>query len=236
MEALIYHFKIVTEGFRVPAGEVYQVIESPRGELGYYVVSDGTTQPVSRAHADAQLREPAGDVYNGRRHPDRGRDRFASAAWTSFLGIRTGEDVLALYLDSNDFFTTTGSQVRQASEELSSGAAAVGDDPDAALRAGRGGLGHRRTDRRSGAARRRHPAAGERGAVVLLHAAPQAAGEVSRPDLHQHQLPAARRRQALGARLRRSWASATRKSPPTDRFRSKKWSAWAPAPGRRPSR
>jgi NADH-quinone oxidoreductase subunit D len=45
MEALIYHFKIVTEGFRVPAGEVYQVIESPRGEVGYYVVSDGTTQP-----------------------------------------------------------------------------------------------------------------------------------------------------------------------------------------------
>jgi NADH-quinone oxidoreductase subunit D len=45
MEALIYHFKIVTEGFRVPAGEVYQAIESPRGEVGYYVVSDGTTQP-----------------------------------------------------------------------------------------------------------------------------------------------------------------------------------------------
>ena len=45
MEALIYHFKIVTEGFRVPEGEVYQVIESPRGELGYYVVSDGTSKP-----------------------------------------------------------------------------------------------------------------------------------------------------------------------------------------------
>jgi NADH-quinone oxidoreductase subunit D len=45
MEALIYHFKIVTEGFRVPAGEVYQTIESPRGEVGYYVVSDGTTLP-----------------------------------------------------------------------------------------------------------------------------------------------------------------------------------------------
>jgi NADH-quinone oxidoreductase subunit D len=44
MEALIYHFKIVTEGFRVPAGEVYQVIESPRGEVGYYVISDGTTK------------------------------------------------------------------------------------------------------------------------------------------------------------------------------------------------
>ncbi|MDZ7638944.1 MAG: NADH dehydrogenase (quinone) subunit D [Bryobacterales bacterium] len=46
MEALIYHFKIVTEGVRVPAGEVYQVIESPRGELGYYVVSDGTSKPL----------------------------------------------------------------------------------------------------------------------------------------------------------------------------------------------
>src|SRR5258706_7442136 len=45
MEALIYHFKIVTEGFRVPAGEVYQVIESARGELAYYAVSDGATHP-----------------------------------------------------------------------------------------------------------------------------------------------------------------------------------------------
>jgi NADH-quinone oxidoreductase subunit D len=45
MEALIYHFKIVTEGFRVPEGEVYQVIESPRGELGYYMVGDGTSKP-----------------------------------------------------------------------------------------------------------------------------------------------------------------------------------------------
>jgi NADH-quinone oxidoreductase subunit D len=45
MEALIYHFKIVTEGFRVPPGEVYQAVESPRGEMGYYVVSDGTSHP-----------------------------------------------------------------------------------------------------------------------------------------------------------------------------------------------
>ena len=45
MESLIYHFKIVTEGFTVPAGEVFQAIESPRGEMGYYVVSDGTAKP-----------------------------------------------------------------------------------------------------------------------------------------------------------------------------------------------
>jgi NADH-quinone oxidoreductase subunit D len=45
MEALINHFKIVTQGVRVPAGEVYQAVESPRGELGHYVVSDGSNRP-----------------------------------------------------------------------------------------------------------------------------------------------------------------------------------------------
>jgi NADH-quinone oxidoreductase subunit D len=49
MEALIHHFKLVTEGFRVPAGQVYSAIESPRGELGVHVVSDGGTRPY-RAH------------------------------------------------------------------------------------------------------------------------------------------------------------------------------------------
>jgi NADH-quinone oxidoreductase subunit D len=45
MEALIHHFKMVTQGVRVPAGEVYQAVESPRGELGFYVVSDGEHRP-----------------------------------------------------------------------------------------------------------------------------------------------------------------------------------------------
>ncbi len=45
MEALIHHFKIVSEGFRVPAGEVYASVEGPRGELGYYIVSDGGNRP-----------------------------------------------------------------------------------------------------------------------------------------------------------------------------------------------
>ena len=49
MEALIHHFKLVTEGFRVPAGQVWQSVEAPRGELGVHLVSDGGTRPY-RAH------------------------------------------------------------------------------------------------------------------------------------------------------------------------------------------
>ena len=45
MEGLIHHFKLVTEGFRVPAGQVYVAVESPRGELGVHMVSDGSTRP-----------------------------------------------------------------------------------------------------------------------------------------------------------------------------------------------
>jgi NADH-quinone oxidoreductase subunit D len=54
MEALIHHFKLTTEGFRVPPGQVYSAVESPRGELGAHVVSDGGTRPY-RVH----LREPS---------------------------------------------------------------------------------------------------------------------------------------------------------------------------------
>ncbi len=54
MEALIHHFKLVTEGFRVPAGQVYTAVESPRGELGAHIISDGGTRPY-RVH----FREPS---------------------------------------------------------------------------------------------------------------------------------------------------------------------------------
>ena len=54
MEALIHHFKLVTEGFRVPPGEFYYPIESPRGELGCFVRSDGSSKP-ARVH----MRDPS---------------------------------------------------------------------------------------------------------------------------------------------------------------------------------
>ena len=54
MESLIHHFKLVTEGFAVPPGQVYSSVESPRGELGYHLVSDGGTRPM-RVH----VRDPS---------------------------------------------------------------------------------------------------------------------------------------------------------------------------------
>lgn len=52
MEALIHHFKLATEGYRVPAGEAYVTVESPRGELGFYIVADGSAKPY-RCHVRA---------------------------------------------------------------------------------------------------------------------------------------------------------------------------------------
>ncbi|WP_031467056.1 NADH-quinone oxidoreductase subunit D [Sciscionella sediminilitoris] len=54
MESLIHHFKLVTEGFTVPPGQVYQALEAPRGEVGFHVVSDGGTRPM-RVH----VRDPS---------------------------------------------------------------------------------------------------------------------------------------------------------------------------------
>ena len=54
MESLIHHFKLVTEGFRVAPGEIYNPVESPRGELGCFILADGSSKP-ARVH----FREPS---------------------------------------------------------------------------------------------------------------------------------------------------------------------------------
>ena len=45
MEALIHHFKLFTEGYRVPKGDVYTAVEAPKGEFGVYLISDGSNKP-----------------------------------------------------------------------------------------------------------------------------------------------------------------------------------------------
>ena len=69
MEALIHHFKLVTEGFRVPPGEVYTAIEAPRGELGCFVLADGSSKP-ARVH-----------IRDACFHNLQGYPRCARAAW-----------------------------------------------------------------------------------------------------------------------------------------------------------
>jgi len=78
MEALIHHFKLVTEGFRVPPGEVYAAIESPRGELGCFVLADGSAKP-ARVH----MRDPSFVNLQALRYMAEGRliaDLIASIA------------------------------------------------------------------------------------------------------------------------------------------------------------
>lgn len=77
MEALIHHFKLYTEGYRVPAGEVYAAVEAPKGEFGVYLVADGTNKPYRcklRAPGFAHLQ--AMDLLcRGHMLRDRGRTR-----------------------------------------------------------------------------------------------------------------------------------------------------------------
>ena len=73
--SLIHHFKIVTEGFTVPAGEVYQGIESGHGQMGYYVVSDGTAKPYRVHMRYPSLCHAAGAGNHVQGPPDRRRGR-----------------------------------------------------------------------------------------------------------------------------------------------------------------
>ena len=75
MEALIQHFLLYSQGFNVPKGECYVPVEGPRGEHGFYIVSDGGNRPIRvKSRAPSFYRLP-GAAEDGRRRPDRRRDR-----------------------------------------------------------------------------------------------------------------------------------------------------------------
>jgi NADH:ubiquinone oxidoreductase subunit D len=85
MEALIHHFKLYTEGYRVPAGEVYAAVEAPKGEFGVYLVSDGTNKPYRCKMRAPGFRPSAGDGFPVPRPPAGRRLRPFSARSTSCL-------------------------------------------------------------------------------------------------------------------------------------------------------
>ena len=86
MEALIHHFKLYTEGFRVPAGEVYAAVEAPKGEFGVYLVSDGTNKPYK-----AKLRAPGYPHLAAMDHVCRGHMLADVSAILGSLDIVFGE-------------------------------------------------------------------------------------------------------------------------------------------------
>ena len=56
MESMIHHFKLFTEGYRVPVGQTYQAVEAPKGEFGIYLVSDGANKPYRERYVHPDLR------------------------------------------------------------------------------------------------------------------------------------------------------------------------------------
>ena len=97
MESLIHHFKLVTEGYRVPAGEVYVAVEGPRGELGCNLVSDGTARPwrVHFRSASLVMLQSVARALQGR--ADRRPDRDPGLARPEHGGLRPVSDARRLY-------------------------------------------------------------------------------------------------------------------------------------------
>ncbi|TCO72516.1 NADH-quinone oxidoreductase subunit D [Rhodovulum euryhalinum] len=86
MEALIHHFKLYTEGFHVPAGEVYAAVEAPKGEFGVYLVADGTNKPYR-----AKLRAPGFLHLQAMDHITRGHQLADVAAIIGTMDVVFGE-------------------------------------------------------------------------------------------------------------------------------------------------
>ena len=86
MEALIHHFKLYTEGFHVPAGEVYAYVEAPKGEFGVYLVADGTNKPYK-----AKIRAPGYPHLAAMDHLCKGHQLADVSALLGSLDVVFGE-------------------------------------------------------------------------------------------------------------------------------------------------
>jgi NADH-quinone oxidoreductase subunit D len=86
MEALIHHFKLYTEGYHVPAGEVYAAVEAPKGEFGVYLVADGSNKPYR-----CKIRAPGFAHLSGMDHMTRGHMLADVTAILASLDIVFGE-------------------------------------------------------------------------------------------------------------------------------------------------
>ena len=97
MEALIHHFKLYTEGYRVPAGEVYAAVEAPKGEFGVYLVSDGSNKPYRCGLRAPEFCSPSGYGFPVPRAHAR---RRCGCAWFDRHCLWRGRQVSVRRLDS----------------------------------------------------------------------------------------------------------------------------------------
>ena len=239
MEALIHHFKLYTEGYHVPAGEVYAAVEAPKGEFGVYLVADGTNKPYrckikapGFAHLTA-MDHMTPRPHAGRRHRDPRLARHRLRGGRSLMAVRR------LAEKQPESFAFTPENLAWAKKEMAKypegrQASAVisllwraqeqeGWVTEPAIRAVAEMLGMAQHPR----ARDRH----------LLHHVPSRAGrrQGAHPGLRHDALLAARRRRAQG-RLPPPHRRTSTTCRPTARSRGRRSSASAPASTRRWSR
>ncbi len=182
MEALIHHFKIFTEGFKVPEGEVYVAVESPRGEIGCYIASDGSARPY-RMH----MRDPSFVNIQCLPHMMRG-GLIADAVAV----ISSVDPVLGRRRSMRVERSQRGDRAR---DHRPVPEAEVGADPPRAPQPGTERLRHQRGDAARRGTHRGHPGRGLRHRVVLRDVPVRADRQV--PDQHlRHDVvrPAGRRR------------------------------------------
>ena len=225
MEALIHHFKIFTEGFKVPEGEAYVGIEGPRGEIGCYIVSDGSAKPY-RMH----IRPPSfvnlqtlphmmrgGLIADGVAvissvDPDPGRGRPLMARLNE-ANVLIAREIIARYPRPKSALIPLLHLAQEQDGHVTDDAMAhiaelIGDHPGRGLRHGH----------------------------LLRDVQVRAGGPLLRQRLHQHLLPAGGRLGAAASTPRSASASRPAAPPPTACSRWRTSSASPPAPRRRPCR
>ena len=234
MEALIHHFKLYTEGYQVPAGEVYAAVEAPKGEFGVYLVSRRHQQALPLQDPRAGLRASRRPWITSAAATCWPTSRPSSALSISCLGRLTGER-------APSSFRTARGRLR-----LQCGEPGLGQDDNCALSAGQAGLGRDPAAlARAGAERQLGVEAGARihrrhaghvlhpraGSGDLLHHVPAAAGGQDRPypGLRHHALHAARRRGPEEGLPEHASTTTRITSPPTAISRGRRSNASAPA-------
>ena len=201
MEALIHHFKLYTEGYHVPAGEVYAAVEAPKGEFGVYLVADGTNKPYKckiRAPGFAHLQ--AMDFLYARphagrrlRHPRLDRHRVRRGGPMSVRRLAPPE------LQPKDFSFSKDNLAwaKTGNHQISGRPPALGDHSAAVARAGaawRLAAGSRDPPRRRFPRHGAYPRA--RGCDLLHDVQPVAGRKIPRAALRHDAVPAAWRRRS----------------------------------------